>query len=88
MCCSELKDAQSVVFQITPESHSEKVYLFGSVFSVNNEKRTVCVRYLDGPKSKYKHIPFEDMIAVYDKNAPLRKIGPISGNCILLEKGE
>ena len=88
MFCVDLQETCPVVFRYKPEHLSEKIYIFGSVFLVNKEKRTVCVRYLNGPKSKYVHIPFEDMVAAYDKEAPLRRFGHISGNCVLLEDDE
>ena len=74
-----------VINEIFPKMHSTK----GIVNIVTQEKkRTVTVSYIEGYKSRVGNIPFEDMVAAYDKNGEIMKFGAIKGPSVLLTNDE
>lgn len=87
MKCSELKPFQEIVFKVDPYHNGNKSYWTGNVILVNSKNKTICVSYLEGYKDRKDDIPFEDCIAVYDKNGENMKFGPnghIYGPSVLL----
>lgn len=86
MKCSDLKFNDVVVFNVTVYAGGKEEIYDGNVISVNNERKTVCVCYLEGYKSRTDNIPFEKMIAKYDENGEEMLFGGwIRGKSILLE---
>ena len=84
MKCSELKKDRPVVFNLYNDIYGEKKPMDGTVIYVLPEKRTVCVSYLEGYKSMTADIPFEDMLAAYDKGGEMMKFDNIKGPSVLL----
>lgn len=86
MKCSELKPSDTVVFNVTVYAgDKEKVY-DGNVIYVDNERKAVCVCYLEGYKSRTDDIPFGKMIAKADENGEEMLFGGwIRGKSVLLE---
>lgn len=86
MKCSELKPNDEVVFNVTVYAGDKEQVYDGSVIYINNDKKTVCVCYLDGYKSRTDDIPFEKMIAKADENGEEMLFGGwIRGKSVLLE---
>ena len=85
--CTSLKKDEQVVFLCHSTIYDKKVPEIGNVIYVLPEKKTVCVCYLEGYKSRTEDVPYEDMLAVYDKDGeemyfdnihgPSRKLSPI-----------
>ena len=82
--CSELQKDRPVVFNIYNEIYGKKKPEIGSVIYVLPEKRAVCVSYLDGYKSMTEDIPYEDMLAAYDKDGEFMRFDNINGPSVLL----
>jgi hypothetical protein len=82
--CSDLQKNRPVVFNLFDEIYGEKRPMDGSVIYVLPEKRTVCVSYLDGYKSLTEDVPYEDMLAAYDKDGEMMKFDNIKGPSVLL----
>lgn len=86
MKCSELKPNDTVVFYVTAYSGGKEEVYDGNVIYVDNERKTVCVCYLEGYKSRSDIIPFEKMIAKADENGEEMFFGGwIRGKSVLLE---
>lgn len=84
MKCSELQKDRPVVCKVWDCAHVKQTITDASVIYVLPEKRTVCVGYMDGYHYRTDDIPFEDMIAAHDPNAPEMKFDNIRGPSILL----
>jgi hypothetical protein len=84
MKCSELQKNRPVVFNLYSEIYGKKTPMDGSVIYVLPEKRTVCVSYMDGYHSRTDDIPYEDMLAAYDKDGEMMKFDNIRGPSVLL----
>lgn len=82
--CSELVRNTQVVFKIYSDIHKGKIYEIGSVIYVLPTKRKVCVSYLEGHKARTDGIPYEDMVACYDKNGKEMSFDNIHGKGVLL----
>lgn len=86
MKCSELKQGDVVVFNITVYAGGKEEVYDGNVIYVDNDRKVVCVCYLEGYKSRTDNIPFEKTIAKADKNGKEMIFGGwIRGKSILLE---
>lgn len=86
MRCSELKQGDVVVFNVTVYADGKEETYDGNVISVNNERKTVSVCYLEGYKSRNDNIPFNKMIAKADENGEEMLFGGwIRGKSVLLE---
>lgn len=86
MKCSELKPKDIVVFNVTVYAGGKEEVYDGNVIYVDKERKTVCVCYLEGYKSRSDIIPFEKMIAKYDENGEEMLFGGwIRGKSVLLE---
>ena len=86
MKCSELKQGDVVVFNVTVYADGKEEVYDGNVIFVNDEKKTVSVCYLEGYKSRTDDIPFNRMIAKYDENGEEMTFGGwIKGKSALLE---
>lgn len=77
--CSSLQENEQVVFKVDPYHNNEKRVFDGSVIYVSPDRKQVCVCYLEGYKSRTDDIPYEDMLAVYDKEGNYMKFDNISG---------
>ncbi len=87
MKCSELKPNDTVVFYVTIYAGGKEEVYDGNVIYVDNERKTVCVCYLEGHKSRTDNIPFGKMIAKADENGEEMLFGGwIGGKSVLLEK--
>ena len=82
--CSELTKDRPVVFNLHSEIYGKKVPMDGSVIYVTPNRKTVCVSYLDGYHSRTEDIPYEDMLAAYDKDGEMMKFDNIKGPSVLL----
>lgn len=86
MKCSELKQGDVVVFNVTVYANGKEETYDGNVISVNNERKTVSVCYLEGYKSRTDNIPFDKMIAKADENGKEMLFGGwIRGKSVLLK---
>lgn len=86
MRCSDLKQGDIVVFYVTVYAGEDESSYDGNVIAVYPDTRKVAVCYLEGYKSRSDIIPYEKMIAKYDKNGEVMKFGGwITGPSILLE---
>lgn len=86
MKCSELKEGDIVVFNVTVYAGRKEEVYDGNVIYVDKDRKTVCVCYLEGYKSRSDVIPFEKMIAKYDENGEEMLFGGwIRGKSVLLE---
>ncbi len=85
MKCSELKPNDIVVFYVTIYAREKEEVYDGNVIYVDNERKSVCVCYLGGYKSRSVVIPFEKMIAKHDENGEEMLFGGwIRGKSVLL----
>ena len=66
--CSSLQSNEQVVFNLYSEIFEKKIPMDGSVIFVFPNRKEVMVSYLEGYKDRHDNIPYEDMLAVYDKN--------------------
>ena len=66
--CSSLQSNEQVVFNLYSEIFEKKIPMDGSVIFVLPNRKEVMVSYLEGYKDRHDNIPYEDMLAVYDKN--------------------
>lgn len=82
--CSSLKKDEGVVFFIYSDIYKKKKSEHGSVVFVDEEAQTVCVSWMEGYKEHHDDIPFEDMLGVFNPDAPVMKFENISGKSDLL----
>lgn len=82
--CSELEKNRPVVFNVVDDITKKKEPMDGSVIYVLPERRTVCVGFLEGYKYRTEDIPYEDMLAAYDKDGEMMKFDNIKGPSVLL----
>lgn len=82
--CTSLQFNEEVVFMIHSDIYEKKIPMTGSVMSVLENTKKVCVSWLEGYKDRKDFIPFEDMLAVYNPNGEMMKFGNISGKSDLL----
>ena len=82
--CSSLKPDEQVVFKIYSDIYKEKIPTYGNVTSVNTEKRTVDINWLEGYKDRNDTIAYEDMLAVYNPDGEEMKFDKISGRSDIL----
>lgn len=82
--CTSLQYSEPVVFKIHSDIYGKKIPMDGSVISVNENTKKVCVSWLEGYKDRHDFIPFEDMLAVYNPNGEMMKFDNISGKSDLL----
>lgn len=79
MKCSDLPQNANVIFK------AEDDFENGSVLYVDNALRAVCVCYLEGYKSREAHVPFGDMVAMYDEAGESMTFGCFTGPSVMLE---
>lgn len=77
--CTSLQSNEQVVFMIHSDIYRKKIPMDGSVISVYENTKKVCVSWLEGYKDRHDIIPFEDMLAVYNPNGEMMKFDNISG---------
>ena len=77
-CSALLADAE-VVFMAYSAIHKRKVPEAGTVLWVDEDEKTLAVVWLDGYKSRTEDIPYEDMLAVYDKTGTEMSFGCFRG---------
>ena len=82
--CSELKKDRPVVCNVWDVAHVKKYPTDGNVIYVLPEKRTVCVGYMDGYHYRTDDVPYEDMLAAYDKDGEMMRFDNIKGPSVLL----
>lgn len=82
--CTSLKSNEQVVFKIHSDIFEKKIPMNGSVLSVYENAKKVCVSWLEGYKDRHDMIPFEDMLAVYNPDGEMMKFDNISGKSDLL----
>ena len=82
--CTSLQFNEQVVFKIHSDIYEKKIPMDGSVISVHENTKKVCVSWLEGYKDRCDFIPFEDMLAVYNPNGDMMKFDNISGKSDLL----
>ena len=77
--CSALQVDAEVVFMVYSAIHKRKVPEAGTVLWVDEDEKTIAVVWLDGYKSRTEDIPYEDMLAVYDKTGTEMSFGCFRG---------
>lgn len=82
--CTSLQYGEQVVFNLFSDIYKRKVPETGSVEFVDANRKIVHASYMEGYKECFSDIPFEDMFAVYNPNAPVMKFENISGESDLL----
>lgn len=82
--CISLQPNEQVVFKIHSDIYGKKIPMNGSVISVYENTKKVCVSWLEGYKDRSDIIPFEDMLAVHNPNGEMMKFDNISGKSDLL----
>lgn len=88
MKCSELKPNDTVVFYVIIYADRKEEVYDGNVIYIDNERKAVCVCYLEGYKSRSDIIPFDKMIAKADENGEEMLFDDwIRGKSIILEAG-
>lgn len=78
--CSALQADAEVVFMVYSAIHKRKVPETGTVLWVDEDEKTIAVVWLDGYKSRTEDIPYEDMLAVYDKTGTEMSFGCFRGS--------
>lgn len=78
--CSALQADAEVVFMVYSAIHKRKVPETGTVLRVDEDEKTIAVVWLDGYKSRTEDIPYEDMLAVYDKTGTEMSFGCFRGS--------
>lgn len=78
--CSELPKDSKVLFRVDPYYQGNKSIYQGFAIIIYDHMPKICVSYLEGYKSRVDDIPYEDMIAVYDKDGPKQDIEGWKGN--------
>jgi len=61
-------------------------YEEGDVVNLYEEARIADVLWLQGHHSRHDRVPYDDIVAVFDKSKPSVKIGPFSGPSRLLQE--
>lgn len=84
IACSSLPDGVEVTFMVYSNILKRKVPETGTVLWVDQDKKTVAVAWLDGYKSRTEDIPYEDMLAMYDKSGTEMSFEHIHGPSIKL----
>ena len=84
MKCSELEKDRPVVCNVWDVAHVKQYPTDGTVIYVLPEKRTVCVGYMDGYRYRADDVPYEDMLAAYDKDGEMMRFENIRGPSVLL----
>ena len=84
IACSSLPGGVEVTFMVYSDILKRKVPETGTVLWVNQDEKTVAVAWLDGYKSRTEDIPYEDMLAMYDKNGTEMSFEHIHGPSIKL----
>ena len=82
--CTSLQYNEQVVFKIHSDIYEKKIPMDGSVISVHENTKKVCVSWLEGYKDRHDFIPFDDMLVVYNPNGDMMKFDNISGKSDLL----
>ncbi len=83
--CSDLQPNDNVVFQTITNDKLPETFE-GHVLFVNTDSKTVTVCYLDGYRSETNNVPFDHVLAKYDKNGIPRTFGNcISGPSVLVK---
>lgn len=82
--CTSLQSNEEVVFNLFSDIYKKKIPMVGTVSFINEDKKTICVSYLEGYKDRHDVIPFEDMLAVYNPNGEMMSFDNISGKSDLL----
>lgn len=77
--CSALQADAEVVFMAYSAIHKRKVPEVGTVSWVDEDEKTIAVVWLDGYKSRTEDVPYEDMLAVYDKTGTEMSFGCFRG---------
>lgn len=80
---SSLKRGEHVIFLVYNSIYARKIHETGTVVYVT--PKTVAVSWLEGYKNRDDDIPYEDMVAVYNKNGEHMEFGSISGPSDLLQ---
>lgn len=84
IACSDLPDGVEVIFMVHSDIHKRKIPETGTVLWIDQDEKTVAVAWLDGYKSRTEDIPYEDMLAMYDKNGTEMSFEHIHGPSITL----
>lgn len=82
--CTSLKINEQVVFNIHSDLYGKKIPRDGSVISVFEKSKKICISWLEGYKDRHDLIPFEDMLAVYNPNGEIMRFDNIVGKSDLL----
>lgn len=82
--CTSLQYGEQVVFNLFSDIYKRKVPERGSVEFIDANRKIVCVSYMEGYKERHSDIPFGDMLAVHNPDAPVVKFENISGKSDLL----
>ena len=86
--CSSLKPDEQVVFKIYSDIYKEKIPTYGNVTSVNTEKRTVDINWLEGYKDRNDTIAYEDMLAVYNPDGEEMKFDKVAKKAVSIVTGK
>ena len=86
MRCTDLKEADEIVFKRYSDISKKKIFETGTVVFVNNDSKAVCVSWLEGYKDRTDMVDFSDMVAKYDKAGEYMKFDNISGPSVLLDE--
>lgn len=82
--CSDLEVGEPVVFNLWSNIYKRKIPFDGTVVAVYPKQREVAVSYLLGYRGECDNIPYEDMIAVYNKYGKIMQFENIVGKSDLL----
>lgn len=82
---TQLKQEDLVIFLIKDDLSKEEVYEQGSVIKVYSHNKSIDILWLEGYRSRVDNVPFNKVIAKYDKNGEQMKFDVFSGPSVLLE---
>lgn len=81
-----LKSEDIVIFKRYCDILKEETFQDGNVLSVNPERKTVSILWLEGYKSRQDDIEFKKIVAKYDENGEYMNFGVYSGKSVLLNE--
>jgi hypothetical protein len=77
---SKLKEGEHVVCRVPIYNFNNEIREWSCNFIANyQERKMIAVCYLDGYRSESAYVPYQDVLAVYDKDGPVMKF---DGGCL------
>lgn len=83
---NDLKEGDIVVFKRYNDILEKEDYQDGNIISIDTESNKATIIFLDGYKTEYETVSYDNIIAKFDANGEIMKFGSLNGTSVLLEK--